>query len=94
MAQKDTNLPKLPKELFDKFFDYPDVEEYWKKLPFDEKYDMIMDIENAEDDKQRKIKVGETILKLINAVDEIAENYEDDDEFNDEKFGSYNDPNF
>lgn len=94
MAQNDTNLPPLPKELFDKFLEYPDVEDYWNTLPFDDKFNFIMGIENAEDEKQRKIMVGQTILELLNAVDEIAENFDDEDEFDDDKYGSYTDPEY
>jgi uncharacterized protein YdeI (YjbR/CyaY-like superfamily) len=94
MAQNDKNLPPLPKELFDKFLEYPDVEDYWNTLPFDDKFNYIMGIEEAEDEKQRKIKVGQTILELLNAVDEIAENFDDDDSFDDDKYGSYTDPEY
>lgn len=94
MAQNDTNLPPLPKELFDKFLEYPDVEDYWNTLSFDDKFKHITGIEEAEDEKQRKIMVGKTILELLNAVDEIAENYDDEDEFDEDKFGSYTHPEF
>lgn len=94
MTKNDTNLPNLPKELFDKFLEYPDVEDYWNTLPYDAKSDYIMGIENAEDEKQRKIMVGKTILELLNAVDEIAENYEVDDEFDEDSLGSYTDPEY
>ena len=94
MTKNDTNLPNLPKELFDKFLEYPDVEDYWNTLPYDDKFDYIMGIENAEDEKQRKIMVGKTILALLNAVDEIAENYEDDKEFDEDSLGSYTDPEY